>query len=83
MEKNGQKIAEFWRAIEKMPPEAQNAINWLISNFDAWVSLVEVEPVSDEEIRKYKKLASERGDYIMLFQALYKKIMFEELNGGG
>lgn len=59
-------IRQMENEIKKLPEKAQNAIYWMMENFEIVMEMCKESDMTDEEIEKYRKIAKEKDDYIAL-----------------
>ncbi len=52
--------------IKKLSGKAQQAIYWIVENFDFAVRICKDSNMTDEEIEKYRKISREKEDHIVL-----------------
>lgn len=52
--------------IKRLPVKAQQAIYWIVENFDFAVRICKDSDMTDEEVEKYRKIAREKEDHIVL-----------------
>ncbi len=66
MEKNiNNSIAKMEEAIKSLPEKAQEAICWVIMHLDFVEKMCKNLEMTDEELKKHKEDAKEKGDYLM------------------
>lgn len=66
MENKEKKIDKSCEEIEKLPPEMQRTVVFIIKNFDLIKKMCENSEMTEEEIQKWTATAKERGDNMML-----------------
>lgn len=67
MEKNTEELfKEIIANIEKLPPENQKAVAFIIENYDLIKKMYEKNDMPEEEIQKRLIQAKETNDYILL-----------------
>lgn len=66
MEKEFHEWAEFEKEMKKLPEKAQQAIYWVVKNFDFVMELCKKSDMTVEEIEKHREDAREKEDYIAL-----------------
>ena len=67
MEKNNEEMfKEIIANIEKLPPENQKAVAFIIENYDLIKKMCEKNDMTEEEIQKRLIQAKETNDYILL-----------------
>ena len=67
MEKNNEEMfKEIIANIEKLPPENQKAVAFIIENYDLIKKMYEKNDMPEEEIQKRLIQAKETNDYILL-----------------
>ena len=67
MEKNNEEMfKEIIANIEKLPPENQKAVAFIIENYDLIKKMYEKNDRPEEEIQKRLMQAKETNDYILL-----------------
>ncbi len=78
-----QKIAELQKEVQKLPPKAQDAIYWVIENFDLVEEMCKDSHMTDEKLQTYKEYAREADDYLMLALACLTKLYGNKQDSAG
>ena len=66
MESRKKKFDQLYEEIEKMPPEGQRTMTFMIRSFDIIKGMCENSGMTDEEINERMKKAKASGDYMLL-----------------
>lgn len=66
MESRKKKFDRLYEEIEKLPPEGQKTMAFMIRNFNIIKGMCENSGMIDEEINERMKKAKASGDYMLL-----------------
>ena len=69
---NGENYLE---KLSELPPKLQNAIIWLINNFEVAVKICEASCLTDTERDQLMKKAIESNDYILRILLILENIL--------
>ena len=58
-----ERLTKIEKEIKELPEKAQQAIRWIIKNFDFVEKICKNSDMADEEIEKRKEAAMEKEDY--------------------
>ena len=72
--KDAQRIDALGKKIKGLPEAIQNAICWMIANIHTVDQLAAGEKMSDQEVKRFLKMASEKNDILAWVLITYKQM---------
>lgn len=63
------------QAIEKLPKNKQQAVQWLIANYDTAISICKVKPLTASQRKQYMENAVQKDDMHLLALILLERIV--------
>ncbi|MCI8331346.1 MAG: hypothetical protein HFE78_00755 [Clostridiales bacterium] len=75
-------IDEMVEEIGKLPYKEQQAIGWLINNFDLVEEICKDSALTMQEIEQHKKIAAEKEDYVTLALLCAAEVYKNKRSGG-
>ena len=62
-------------AIESLPPKEQEAVQWLIANYDIAISICKEKPLTASQRKQFMKNAVQKDDMHLLVLLLLERIV--------